>query len=90
MFVPKRHMAIYYELNGKTIILSLEEYLNLDDESIQNLIAEDRGLDINDPFTNLRVKDYDKLKSDNLSVQELSDEEVEEIRLQMEKENGAK
>lgn len=83
-------MAIYYELNGKTIILSLEEYLNLDDESIQNLIAEDRGLDINDPFTNLRVKDYDKLKSDNLSVQELSDEEVEEIRLQMEKENGAK
>lgn len=83
-------MAIYYELNGKTIILSLEEYLNLDDESIQNLIAEDRGLDINDPFTNLRVKDYDKLKSDNLSVQELSDEEIEEVRLQMEKENGAK
>lgn len=83
-------MAIYYELNGKTIILSVEEYLNLNDESIQNLIAEDRGLDINDPFTNLRVKDYDKFRSNNLDAQELSDEEIEEIRLQIEKENDTK
>lgn len=82
-------MAIYYELNGKTHIISLEDYLNLSDEKIQDMIASGQGYDINDPFTNLKVRDYNNFKDSDLDVQELSDEEIELIKQQIERDGSS-
>lgn len=55
-------MAVPYELNGKTIMLSVDDILDLDDQAIQELIARDLGVEINDPFADgfndFETKDY--------------------------------
>jgi hypothetical protein len=42
---------VYYQLpNGKTIYLTIEEYLNLTDQDIQNLVSMNCGESILNPF----------------------------------------
>lgn len=52
--------------NGKVIDMSLEDYLDLDHEGYQLLMALDAGSEINDPFVPLTSEDW-------------SDEENEDI-----------
>jgi hypothetical protein len=55
-----------YQLpNGKTIYLTIEEYLNLTDEDIQYLVSLDLGESVLNPFkgsvinSNIQEKEYD-------------------------------
>jgi hypothetical protein len=71
----------FFELpNGKTIYLTVEDLLNLDDDRIQELIANDSGEFVENPFVNypninLNVdkdieeflnKDYNDLKFEDI------------------------
>ena len=66
---------IRYQINGKTVLLTNEQFLNLKDQDIQDLIAKDAGHFINDPFYDLQVnsgvnnKNYDE-SEDYWTVQE--------------------
>lgn len=63
---------------GKTIFLTFEEWLNMTDEALQNIIADDIGMNIDDPFD----KKIDKVKSykdilDEFDIPEIPDKEEE-------------
>lgn len=52
-----------YELgNGKTVNLTFEQWLDLDDNKIQQLIANDKGMILEDPFTNVDYKEFSPKK----------------------------
>ena len=76
---------MYYQLpNGKTIYMSLEEYLDLDEIDIQNLVASNCGDSILNPFSGSAVEknckqkhyDFDFLpddeKEDNINHNDLN------------------
>lgn len=76
-------MSIRYQLpNGKTILISYDEFEKLDSNKIQDLIANNSGVYIDDPF----VKDVDKNKNYqefelfDIDFNELPPEEVEKIK----------
>lgn len=78
-----------YELpNGKTITLSFEQWDALTDEKVQEMMADDLGFFIGDPFTNLDYS-YDrqgkKIEVPNPDVEELSEDEIKFIKQQIEK-----
>ena len=57
--------------NGKVIILSLEEFLELTDEDIQYLISIDAGEDLDSPFIGSYLKkpiDIPDLEDDSLDI----------------------
>jgi hypothetical protein len=57
-----------YELgNGKTILISFEEWLEMDDLFIQKKKAEDAGIFITDPFNNFDGKE----RIENFEVKEI-------------------
>lgn len=77
-------MAVPYEINGKTVMLTIEQVLDLDDEGIQELIAKNQGMEINDPFQDIKFKDF---SSKHYSVPDiegvidpLDEEIIEEIK----------
>lgn len=77
-----------YQLpTGKTINISFEQYLSLDDEKIQELIASDMGIFVEDPFVSLGAENErdDQPKTPNLDVEELSNEDIEDIKKQIKK-----
>jgi len=42
---------VLYQLpNGKTIEMSTEEYLNMSDEDLHNLVSYNLGTEVNEPF----------------------------------------
>jgi hypothetical protein len=87
--INKRQIGMRYELpNGKTITLSFEQWDNLTDEKVQEMMADDLGFFVSDPFTNLDYS-YDregkKIDTPEPDVEELSDAEIEAIRQQIEK-----
>jgi hypothetical protein len=43
---------LYQLPTGKTIEISVEEFLSLTDEDFQNIIASDYGMELNQPFFN--------------------------------------
>lgn len=69
---------MHYQLStGKTIIISFEEWLNLDDLKIQELLAANAGMDIEDPFLDLKTKP-DKIRyPGTFNIEELPD--IEEV-----------
>lgn len=73
-----------YELgNGKTIIISFEDWLNMTDEKEQEYIARDHGFFVEDPFKNPNYKEFETKK---YNVPEVDDIEpldetfIEEIK----------
>lgn len=73
-----------YELgNGKTVFLTFEEWLELDDDKIQELISKNAGVDIDDPFTNFSPKEYRASKKLDVShldgIDELTPEQLKSI-----------
>lgn len=52
-------MAIPYQLpNGKTVMLTIDQALNMDDLALQELMAKDVGFELDDPFTNINYRDF--------------------------------
>lgn len=52
------------QINGRTIFLRLEEWLEMSDEDYQNLIANNEGYEIDNPFDKL----IDKIDSKEWNV----------------------
>lgn len=80
---------VRYELgNGKTILLTWEEYENLTPEKISEYIARDSGMYIDNPLIDFYEEDdeLDELlkKFEDLDVQDLPKEEIERIRKELE------
>jgi hypothetical protein len=74
----------YYQLsNGKTIYLTIDQYLDLSDDDIQYMISVDYGDQILNPFTdsavveNVKEKyyDFDYLPDDESDDNSVSDDE---------------
>jgi hypothetical protein len=74
----------YYQLsNGKTIYLTMDQYLDLTDEDIQYMISVDYGDQILNPFAdsavveNVKEKyyDFDYLPDDESDDNSVSDDE---------------
>ena len=60
--------------NGKTIEMSIDQYLSMTDEDFQYLVASGYGEEINDPFHNSYIKN-----GDSYYTGEEDEEEIEEI-----------
>jgi hypothetical protein len=74
----------YYQLsNGKTIYLTIDQYLDLSDDDIQYMISVDYGDQILNPFTdsavveNVKEKyyDFDYLPDDESDDNSVSDDD---------------
>lgn len=79
---------VRYELgNGKTILITLAEYLDMTDEQFQKKISEDAGVFIIDPFSNFdsreRMDPFENVNG-NTSIPNLPDiipnEELDDIK----------
>ena len=80
-------MSIRYQLpNDKTILISYEEFDKLDSAQIQDLIADNAGMYIDDPFIKEVDKDrnYQKFDLEGIDYNELSSEEIEKIKKETE------
>jgi len=75
---------LYYQLsNGKTVYLTVEEYLDLTDADIQYLMSLDYGESILDPFQGSAVEknksekfyDFDYLASDDEAVNNIASDD---------------
>lgn len=75
---------IKYQLRtGKTVLLTTEQWLNLTDEDEQKLMANDVGMEINDPFQDFNHRSQNSDEQDiDIELEELPDEEI--VRIQKE------
>jgi|GEM_PF-2391144 len=55
---------LYSLPNGRTIEISLEEYLSLTDQDIQDIIASNSGYNVASPFFNSSISQKSRLKTD--------------------------
>lgn len=82
-----------YELgNGKTVFLTFEEWLELDDEKIQELISKNSGIEIDDPFVNFDLKEYrtpKKVEAPHIDgIDDLTEEQLKSIEDEIKDELG--
>lgn len=82
---------VRYELgNGKTIFISMEDYLDMTDEKLQEYIAKDSGYMVEDPFNEPNFKDFSLKNYEVLNVDvivdPLDEDIVEEIIKEIKKE----
>jgi hypothetical protein len=77
-------IELYYQLpNGKTVYLTIEEYLDLTDADIQYLMSLDYGESILDPFKGSAVDknqsekfyDFDYLPTDDEGVNNIASDD---------------
>ena len=68
---------LYNLPNGKTIYLTIEEYLNLTDGDVQFLMAIDAGTHVS-PFFNFSNNSNTKLEKENIDLDYLPDDLKEE------------
>ena len=62
---------IRYQLpTGKTVLLTTEQWMDLSDEKIQELIASDAGIQIDDPFIGF---DGHEPKEETIEIPEIDD-----------------
>lgn len=79
-------MMNYQLPTGKTVCISFEDWLNLTDEKIQDMIAKDAGIEVDDPFSNFSYKER---KPNNYQlppiegVEPIDEEIIEEIKKQI-------
>lgn len=77
-----------YQLQtGKTINISLEQFLTMTDLDLEALIAADSGSYVDDPFSDLDAtehKDKSKIESEIPQVEEIPEEEIEQIKKELE------
>lgn len=71
---------IKYELNGKTVLLTTEQWLELDELKLQALTAADRGVHISDPFQDFNFRSQNTDESDiEIEIEQIPDEEIKLI-----------
>lgn len=68
--------------NGKVALLTLDKYLDLTDLDIQNLMADDAGIDIDDPFLDFNIKEPNPYQVPEIEeyIEPLPIEEIKKIR----------
>lgn len=59
---------LYQLPNGKTIEISTEDFLDMDDEDFQNIIASGYGLELTDPFF------YSGMQAKQKFIEDISDQ----------------
>jgi hypothetical protein len=71
---------IYQLPNGKSIELSIEQYLRMTDEDLKGLVAYNFGEEFNDPFIHSVLKngsidadDFEELNENDFTEEELQD-----------------
>lgn len=80
-----------YQLKtGRTVSITLEQFLSMTDADIENMVASDLGHYIEDPFMDLGGSDYNpepEAKIPDLpDTEPIPEEEIEEIKKQLEDE----
>ena len=77
--------VIRYQIGatGKTVLLTFEQWINLDDLVIQDLIASNSGYEINDPFMDLSIKETN-IEIQDIQIEDIPDEIKEEIQKDLE------
>lgn len=69
-----------YELgNGKTVNLTFEQWNDLTDEKIQDLIAGGSGREINDPFIKISDREFKKFEIPELEIEDIPETEIKNI-----------
>jgi len=63
-------------------MLTIEQILDLDDEKIQEIIAKDLGMEINDPFSDIKFKDFHQKYLDPLD-----EESIDKIKKEIDESN---
>lgn len=82
---------VRYELgNGKTILISFEDWLDMTDEKEQEYIARDQGFFVEDPFKEPNYKEFEP-KNYNIPevdgyVESLDENFIEEIKKEIDEE----
>lgn len=66
-------MTVSMGITGRSIQVSLEEYLRMTDEDFQDIIAHEQGYVLNHPFTESCLLD---LKSEDLDEEEETDDSL--------------
>ena len=66
-------MTVSMGITGRSIQVSLEEYLRMTDEDFQDIIAHEQGYVLNHPFTESCLLD---LKSEDLDEAEETDDSL--------------
>jgi hypothetical protein len=75
----------YQLITGKTIVLK-DEDLFLSDEDfekkIQGMLCADMGVDVDDPFIDLKVKEFPSFNIPDLNenIEDIPDQEIENIK----------
>jgi hypothetical protein len=72
---------LYQLPNGRTVYLSIEEFLNLTDADIQYLVACNYGDTIVNPFAGSAIKSNSKEKVYDFSDYQNDDEPEEDIKI---------
>lgn len=76
---------IKYNLgNGKTVLLTMEQFLNLDDMKMQEMIANNAGVEIDYPFGDFSYKGQSKDDDINIEIEQLPIDEIEKIKKEFE------
>ena len=80
-------MAVPYQLpNGKTVMLTIDQILDLDDIALQDLMAKNLGVEINDPFAEISYKEFEPKEypiPDVEEIEPLDDESIDDIKKQI-------
>lgn len=80
-----------YQLpTGKTCTISLEQFLSMTDLDLEALIAADCGSFLEDPFSDfdaIEHKDKPKIESEIPQVEEIPEEEIEQIKKELQNED---
>lgn len=74
--------------SGKTIEMSLENFLDFSDEEyldyVSRQLANDAGVMVNDPFINFIIKKDKIIEIDDFEIEELPEEIISEIKKEFE------
>jgi hypothetical protein len=80
---------IPYELpNGRTVMLTIDQILNLDDLAIQDMMAKNLGMEILDPFANLDFREFQTKEHELPSPEEiepLDEDSIKKIKDEIDK-----
>ncbi len=78
----KNQSLIRYQLrSGKTILISLDDYLDMTDELHQKFEASGGGYDILDPFDNFSNNSQNSdIQDIEIEIEELTEEEIRRIQ----------
>lgn len=80
----------YNLANGKTITITFDQWLSLSNNDIEAFMAADSGSYFDDPFTDfdaIEHKDKPKIESEIPQVEEIPEEEIEQIKKELQNED---